>query len=74
MRKRVLEDNLKTYALKASNMSWVPTNSTIAVTFNPIMSYLRHSEADILFWDNHTYLICINGFLAITQTNNAIAT
>ena len=53
MRKRFFEDNLKTYDLRASKMSCVPTNSTIAVTFNPIMTYLRPSEAEILFWDNH---------------------
>ena len=53
LRKRFCEDNLKTYAFRASNMSQVPTNSTIAVTFNPIMTHLR-PEAEILFWDNHT--------------------
>ena len=25
------------------------------LTFNPIMTYLRPSEADILFWDNHPH-------------------
>ena len=50
----VFEDNLKIYAFRASNISWVPTNSTIAVTFNLIMTYLRPSEVEILFWDNHT--------------------
>ena len=34
-------------------MSWVPTNSTIEVTVKPIMTSLRPSEAEILFWDNH---------------------
>ena len=43
------EDNLKTYAFRASEMSWVPTNSTIAVTYNPIITYLRPSEAEMLF-------------------------
>ena len=55
MCKRFFDDNLKTYALRALKLSWVPTNSTIAVTFNPIMTYLRPSEAEILFWDNHPY-------------------
>ena len=36
-------------------MSWAPTHSTIAVTFNPIITYLRPSEAEILFWDNHPH-------------------
>ena len=55
MRKRFFEDNLITYAFGASKMSWVHTNSTIAVTFNPIITYLRPSEAEILFWDNHPH-------------------
>ena len=53
MHKRFFDDNSKTYALRAFKVSWVPTHSTIAVTFNPIMTYLRPSEAEILFWDNH---------------------
>ena len=53
MRKRFFDDNMKTYALRASKLSWVPTNLTIAVTFNPIMSFIQPLEADILFWDNH---------------------
>ena len=53
MCKRFFDDNLKTYALRALKVSWVPTYSTIEVTFEPIMTYLRPSEAEILFWDNH---------------------
>ena len=55
MRKRFFDDNSKTYAFRALKVSWVPTNSTIAVTFNPIRTYLRPSEAEILFWDNHPH-------------------
>ena len=29
--------------------------STIAVTFNPLITYLRPSKAEILFWDNHPH-------------------
>ena len=54
MCKRFFDDNLKTYALRALKLSFVPTNSTIAVTLKSIMTYLRPSEAaEILFWDNH---------------------
>ena len=35
MCKRFFDDNLKTYALRALKVSWVPTNSTIEVTFKP---------------------------------------
>ena len=49
MHKRFFDDNSKTYALRALKVSWVYTNSTIAVTFNLIMTYLRPSEAEILF-------------------------
>ena len=53
MHKRFFDDNSKTYAFRALKVSWVPTNSTtIAVTFNPLITYLRPSEAEILFWDN----------------------
>ena len=72
MRKRFFEDNLKAYAFRALKMSWVPTNSTIAVTFNPIMTYLRPSEAEILFWDNHPNREMYKRFLTITRTNNTI--
>ena len=37
---RFFDDNLKTYALMALKVSCVPTNSTIEVTFKPIMTYL----------------------------------
>ena len=53
MCKRFFDDNLKTYVLSALKVSWLPTNSTIEVTFKPIMTYLRPSEAEILFCDNH---------------------
>ena len=53
MCKRFFDDNSKTYALRALKVSWVPINSTIAVTFKPIITYLQPSEAEILFWDNH---------------------
>ena len=53
MCKRFFDDNLKTYALRALKVSLVPTNSTIEVTLKPIMTYLRPSEADILFWENN---------------------
>ena len=53
MCKPFFDDNLKTYALRALKVSWVPTNSTIEVTFKSIMTYLRPSEAEILFLDNH---------------------
>ena len=55
MHKRFFDDNSKTYALRALKVSWVHTNSTIAVTFNPTITYLRHSETEILFWDNHPH-------------------
>ena len=55
MHKRFFDDNSKTYAFRALKVSWVPTNSTIAFTFNPIITYLRPSEAEILFWDNHPH-------------------
>ena len=64
----IFEDNLKNYAFRASNMSWVPTNSTIAVNFNPMMTYLRPSEAEILFWDSHTNREMHKRFLTITRT------
>ena len=54
MHKRFFDDNSKTYALRALKVSWVPTNSTIEVTLNTIMTFLRPSEAEILFWDNHS--------------------
>ena len=41
MCKRFFDNNLKTYAYWSLKVSWVPTNSTIAVIFNPITSYLR---------------------------------
>ena len=56
MCKRFFDDNLKTYALRVLKVSWVPTNSTIEVTFNPFLTYLRpSSEAEILFRDNHPH-------------------
>ena len=55
MHKLFFDDNSKTYAFRASKMNWVPTDSTIAVTFNNIITYLRPSEAKILFWDNHPH-------------------
>ena len=53
MCKRFFDDKLKTYALRALKVSWVPTNMTIEVNFKPIMTYLRPSEPEILFWENH---------------------
>ena len=64
MRKRFFEDNLKAYAFRALKMSWEPTN--------PIMTYLRPSEAEILFWNNHPNREMYKRFLTITRTNNTI--
>ena len=69
-----LYDNSKTCAFSALKVSWVPMNSTIAVTFNPIMNYLRPSEAEILFWDNHPHHKSHKRFFDETRKNNAITT
>ena len=72
LHKRFFDDNSKNYALRALKMSWVPTHSTIAATFNPKITYLRPSEAEILFWDNHPHRELHKRFLTITRRNNAI--
>ena len=55
MCKRFFDNNLKTYALRA-----------LKVSFKPIMTYLRPSEAEIVFWDNHPNREMHKRFLTIT--------